>query len=341
VLPLDRTRGGSLVVVGDLAAMANLGDYGSALVAPVAAVTPLDGILAGAGAMTVTHLAGPPLPPGAEGVIGAADAVVVVAGLDFFDEGEGYIFVGDRASLDLADSRRAGQVDLITEVATATPRTIVVLEGSGPFAMPWLPAVQAVLTAWYPGAAGGTAIAEVLFGDVNPSGRLPLSFPVAETDLPPFDNTSPVVPYGLFHGYRWLDRTGAAPLFPFGFGLSYTTFAHANLQLARTAIPPDGRLRLTVDVTNTGARAGAEVVQVYVAAEGSAVERAPKVLADFARVHLEAGETRTVPLEVRAADLAYYDVVAGAWQTENLTYRVRVGRSDRDLPLEASFTIAP
>jgi len=170
--------------------------------------------------------------------------------------------------------------------------------------MPWLDQVGAVLMAWYPGEAGGTAIAEVFFGDVNPSGKLPVTFPRAESDLPPFDDTSPAVQYGYFHGYRYLDRNDTAPLFPFGFGLAYTTFRYSNLAITPATASPWGRVRVTADVTNTGPVAGDEVAQLYVGYRGSRVDRAVRDLKAFARVHLEPGETRTVPFEVRAPDLA-------------------------------------
>jgi beta-glucosidase len=336
-LPVDRAQVGSVVVVGSLAAVANLGDTGSSNVAPTTAVSPLDGITAGAGAVPVTHVAGPVFSPADQAAIAAAGAAVVVVGLTAADEGESIVGAGDRVGLDLP----GGQDQLVADVAALNPRTIVVLEGSGPVTMPWLGDVAAVLMAWYPGQQGGTAIADVLFGDVSPSGHLPLTFPVAEADLPPFDNVSTAVTYGAYHGYRWLDRNGVAALFPFGFGLSYTTFEYADLRIAPTTLSPWGRLHVTVDVTNTGGVAGDEVVQLYVSYPGSAVDHAVRDLAAFARVHLEPGQTRTVPLEVRAADLAYWDVGAAAWTVEPITYDVHVGPSVADLPLSGSVTVVP
>jgi beta-glucosidase len=334
-LPLERSQVGSIVVVGDLAAVANLGDHGSSSVTPSFAVTPLDGILAGAGGVPVTHVAGPPLSPGDQAAVAAAGAVVVVAGLTFADEGEGLVAAGDRDGLGLS----AAQEAMIGAVAALNSRTIVVLEGGSAIAMPWVADVPAILMAWYPGQLGGNAIADVLFGDVNPSGKLPITFPVAEADLPPFDNVSLAVTYDYYHGYRHLDRNGTDPLFPFGFGLSYTTFQYSNLALARSTVHPRGRIRATVDVTNTGAVAGDEIAQLYVGALGSGVDRAVKELKAFARVHLEPGETRTVPFEVPAADLAFWDVAASRWEIEPISYRVRVGASSRDLPLEATFAV--
>jgi beta-glucosidase len=336
-LPLSRAQVGSVVVVGGLATVANMGDTGSSNVAPTTAVSPLDGIVARAGGVTVTHIPGPALSSADQAFIAAAGAVVVVVGLTAADEGESIVGAGDRVSLDLP----GGQNQLVAEVAALNPRTVVVLEGSGPVTMPWLRDVAGLLMAWYPGQQGGYAIADVLFGDVNPSGRLPLTFPVAEADLPPFDNVGLAVTYGYYHGYRWLDRNGVAPLFPFGFGLAYTTFQYANLTIAPPMLSPWGRLRVTVDVTNTGTVAGDEVAQLYVSYPGSVADRAVRDLKAFARVHLEPGETRTVPLDVRAADLAYWDVGAGAWTVEAITYGVHVGPSSADLPLSGAFTVAP
>jgi len=336
-LPLDPARVHSLVVVGPLAAMADLGDHGSSLVVPATAVSPLDGIRARAGGVTVAYVDTSPPSPADLALIAAADAAVVVVGLTFQDEGEGLITIGDRSSLALPRE----QDGLVAAVAAANPRTIVVLEGSGALLMPWLGQVSAVLMAWYPGEAGGTAIAEVLFGEVNPSGKLPVTFPRAESDLPPFDNTSPAVQYGYFHGYRYLDRNDTAPLFPFGFGLAYTTFRYSNLAITPATVSPWGRVRVTADVTNTGPVAGDEVAQLYVGYGGSRVERAARDLKAFARVHLEPGETRTVPFEVRAPELAYWDTGAGAFVVEPIAYTVEVGPSSRDLPLAGAFAVSP
>jgi beta-glucosidase len=335
-LPLDRSRITSLAVVGSLASIANLGDQGSSVVAPSFAMTPLDGIRELGGAIDVRYVPGPPLSAQDQDAVATADAAVVMAGLAPQDEGEGGGGpTGDRITLELDTD----QEELITAVAALNPRTIVVLEAGSAVTMPWVSAVPAILFAWYPGQMGGQAIAEVLFGEINPSGRLPLSFPRDEEDLPKFDNLHAAVRYGYFHGYRWLDRRRVAPLFAFGSGLSYTTFRYSNLELSPPSIGPFGRLRVTVDVTNTGDVAGDEVVQLYVATGPSQVVRAVRDLRDFTRVHLEPGQTRTVPLEVRARDLAYWDVNANAWRVEPTSYRLQVGRSSRSLPFAASFTV--
>ena len=207
--------------------------------------------------------------------------------------------------------------------------------------MPWLADVEGLVMAWYPGEQGGTAIADVLFGDVNPSGKLPVVFANAESDLPPFDNVSLAVTYDYYYGYRYLDRHAIAPLFPFGFGLSYTTFQYANLTVTPATIGPYGRVRVTADVTNAGTVAGDEVAQLDVGYQGSSVDRPVRELKAFARVHLEPGQTRTVALDVRAADVAYWDTSAGAFVAEPITYDVQVGSSSQDLPLSGTFAITP
>jgi beta-glucosidase len=335
LLPLARAANPSVVVVGDLAGVGNIGDRGSSNVNPSSIISALDGIEAVASGVTVTHVAGPPLAPADEAAVAAANAVIVVVGLTAADEGEGQVSAGDRDGLGLSPEEDA----LVAAVAAKNPRTIVVLEGGSAITMPWAASVPAILMAWYPGQRGGTAIGEVLFGDVNPSGRLPLAFPVAEADLPPFDNTSLSITYQLLHGQRWLDARGTQPLFPLGHGLSYTTFRYANLRIASSARAAGGRVRVLADVTNDGPVAGDEVAQLYVSFPGSRVERAPKELKAFARVTLAPGETKTVVLDVRAADLAFWDTAASAFVVERLAYGVHVGPSARDLPLTGTFTL--
>jgi beta-glucosidase len=176
---------------------------------------------------------------------------------------------------------------------------------------------------------GGHAFADVLLGRVNPSGKLPLSFPRSAFDLPFFDRDAPAITYDLWHGYRKLERDGVEPAFPFGFGLSYTTFAYRHLRLAQDSLGSAETLVATVEVTNTGSVAGDEVVQLYIGAQGSVVERASKELKAFARVGLSPGETHVVRLEVPIADLAYYDDKRG-WVVEPIEYEVIVGRHAHD-----------
>jgi beta-glucosidase len=225
-------------------------------------------------------------------------------------------------------------------VASHNPRTIVLLEGSGAIVMEdWVAQVQGLMEVWYPGLEGGNAIANVLFGDVNPSGKLPVTFPQSEAQLPPFINDQSDVTYSYLHGYRYVDSMSEDPRFPFGFGLSYTTFALSNLTLSATTIAATGSLMASVEVTNSGTRDGDDVVQLYVGYPGSTVQRAPHDLKGFSRVHLAAGQTKTVTLPLAAQDVAYYDTSTSTWKVEALTYSVLVGSSSRDLPLSAQFAV--
>jgi beta-glucosidase len=335
-LPLERSGLVSIVVVGALANTENLGDTGSSNVKPSYVITPLEGIQDRAGAVTVTYVAGDPLTPADETTIAAANAAIVVAGLTKLDEGEGLVGAGDRDGLDLSSEKE----QLISDVAGLNGRTIVVLEGGGSIVMEnWVDQVEGILMAWYPGQEGGHAIADVLFGDTNPSGKLPITFPASEDQLPEFDNTSLEVTYDYYHGYRYLDRNLTDPRFPFGHGLSYTTYAYSNLTISDTTLAPDGTLQVGFDVTNAGSVAGKEIAQLYVSYLGSSVDRPVRDLKGFAKVELDPAETKRVTLELEAEDLAYYDVGAGRWVVEPISYVVQIGPSSRDLPLGASFQI--
>jgi len=236
-----------------------------------------------------------------------------------------------------------GQDGLIEAVANANPHTVVVLETGNPVTMPWLDHVAAVLAAWYPGQEGGRAIADVLFGAVNPAGRLPITFPRHDSDLarPALpnlgraDGAAVSIDYteGADVGYRRFARLGIAPLFAFGFGLSYTHFEYDNLTVT------GGRtLSVSFDVRNTGARAGADVPQVYLtAAAGTPVFR----LIGFERVMLEAGAVRRVTLEADPRLLAFYDERRGKWDAKRGIYRVGVGRSADDVSLRGEAGVSP
>ncbi len=336
-LPLDESALSRLAVVGLLADTPNTGDTGSSNTSPSFIVTPLQGIEEAVGsAVTIDHIGKDSLEPADETFIQQADAAIVVSGLTSDDEGEGLIAAGDRLELGLSPER----VALIQNVAALNPRTIVVLEGGSAITMgDWLPDIEALLMAWYPGQMGGHAIANLLFGDANPSGKLPLTIPRSVDDLPPFDAISKSVTYQYFHGYRHIDREGLDPQFEFGFGLSYTTFAIDELQADRSSAAAEDIVRFSVDVTNTGSVAGAEVVQLYVTYPGSVVARANLELKGFQKVTLEPGETQTVEIELPVNSLAYYDVAESAWVLEGLTHEVHVGTSSRDLPLSTTLTV--
>lgn len=322
-----------VVVLGKLADTPNTGDHGSSRVYPPHVVTPLEGIRAAvAGRATVTYDAGKD-PLAAARLARAADLAVVVVGYTHKQEGE-YVMTkgGDRDDLRL----RAEDEALIQAVASETPRCVVVIEtGSAVITEAWRARVPAILVAWYPGMEGGHALADLLLGRVNPSGKLPVVFPRAPDQLPFFDKDAKAITYEYYHGYRLLDQQGADPAFPFGWGQSYTTYAYANARVTNADVPASRPVEVKVDVTNAGARAGEEVVQAYVSYEESTVDRPPKELKAFTRVALQPGETQTVTLAIDPASLAYYDIEAREWRIEKMAYRVLVGPSSRDEDLLA------
>lgn len=367
LLPLDRAGVKTIAIVGHLADADNTGDHGSSHVTPPYCTSALRGLrdYLGAGA-TVLHADGADLVEVGR-IATDADAVVVVAGTRWDDVGEYVAFPknmrpsgpaekgrmrvklpflhpidmsgGDYVPLSL----KARDLDVIRAASRANPRCIVALVGGSVFTMEeWKHDVPAILMAWYFGMEGGHALARVLFGEVNPGGKMPLTTPRHESQLPFFDEYADTIEYGPYHGYTLFDKTGEEPAYPFGFGLSYTTYAYRNLRVATPRIAPDGRIEVTVDVTNTGARAGEEVVQLYVGFEGSRVDRPVKLLRAFAKVALTPGETRTVRLTVAASDLAWYNVEKQTWEVEPMEYGLFVGGSSRpsDL-LTAAFTVAP
>jgi beta-glucosidase len=211
--------------------------------------------------------------------------------------------------------------------------------------MPWLDQVAGVLQAWYPGQECGNAIADVLFGAVNPAGRLPQTFPVRLEDNPtyinyPGENGRVRYGEGIFVGYRYYEQKKITQLFPFGFGLSYTTFGYDNLRLSAERIAPDGELMVTIDVTNTGARAGQEVVQLYVCDTHARLARPPKELKGFAKVALAPGETKTITLKLGMRALAYFDDARAAWVAEAGPFELLIGSSAQDIRAHASFTLS-
>jgi len=288
---------------------------------------------------------GQPLPASAvaeaAAVAARADYAVVCIGTTGEWETEGE----DRWGVDLPGR----QDELVSAVVRANPKTVVVLQTGGPIRMPWLDAVPAVVQAWFPGQEAGHAIADVLLGKAEPGGRLPQTFPRSLDDDPTrplardvqYPGAGGKVEYreGLFTGYRHVDRAGTQPLFPFGFGLSYASFELSDLAVARARVSPGETVSIHVTVKNTSTRAGSTVVQAYVRDLVASLERPDKELKAFAKVHLDAGQARTVQLMLDMRSLAYFDDAQQAWIAEEGDFEVLVGQSSADLPLRARFAL--
>ena len=260
----------------------------------------------------------------------AADIAIVFAGLPGIYESEGF----DRAHMRLPEQHDR----LIEAVCAANPRTAVVLSNGAPVEMPWVAAPAAIVEGYLGGQAGGAAIADVLFGAVNPSGKLAETFPLRQADVPAdrwFPGSGRQAPYreGLYVGYRYFDSADAPVLFPFGHGLAYTTFEYANLACSARVFDQGGRLEVTFDLTNTGDRAGSEVVQLYVHSAAASVYRPAQELRAFTRVPLAPGETKAVTLTLDDAAFAIYDPVGAGWVVEAGEVEMRLGASSRDIRL--------
>lgn len=257
-------------------------------------------------------------------------AIVCVSTMGTESEGR------DRPSMDLPDN----QAELIRAVAAVNRRTIVVLNNGTPVTMTnWLKSVPGLVEAWFPGQEGGAAITSILFGDVNPSGKLPDTFGANRSDYPDFGNfpgKDHEVDYaeGIYVGYRHFEKAKIQPLFPFGFGLSYTTFKYRDLTLSSTTLKPDGSLIVRVKVTNTGKRAGEEVAQLYVHDLKPVIDRPIKELKGFGKVSLQPGETKTVEFAITPRDFAYFDVPGRQWKANEGDYEIEIGASSRDIRLK-------
>ncbi|MDA0977861.1 MAG: glycoside hydrolase family 3 C-terminal domain-containing protein [Proteobacteria bacterium] len=335
LLPLSPDM--KLAVIGDLADAINLGDRGSSFVTSKEVITPLKGLQNYSTATDITWFGS----DASLASLGDYDFCIVVAGLTYREEGE---FIptqqqeaegselargGDRADLRLPAEQEA----LIQAVAAQARQTLVLLEGGSAIEVsPWVDSVDALMMIWYPGCEGGNALARVLFGDVSPSGRLPVSFPRSVRQLMDWDINALDIPHNLYHGYRYLDHHGEEPQYPFGFGLGYTRFALDGLQVERE----DNGLLVTLTVTNVGDRSGATVPQLYVSYLDSAVPRVPKELKGFGRVELEAGETVDLLMWVADSDLCFFDPSDG-WTLEPCGYLLRAGFSSAALELESEW----
>ena len=274
----------------------------------------------------------------AKAMAAMADVVVIAAGFNDSTESEG---------ADRTFRLPPGQDELVAAMAEANENTVVVMTSGGAVDMnAWIDDVPALLQAWYPGQEGGTAIAEILFGDVNPSGHLPATFERRWPDNPAYPSYYPVpgtltIEYkeGVFVGYRGFEENGVEPLFPFGHGLSYTSFKYSNLSISPDTTG-DGVVEVSFDVSNTGERAGADVAQIYVADRHSDIARPPKELKGFAKVHLQPGATQRVTVHLDRRSFAYYDVEARGWTATPGSFDVLIGSSSAVIELRGKVTLS-
>ncbi|MBV9284261.1 MAG: glycoside hydrolase family 3 C-terminal domain-containing protein [Acidimicrobiia bacterium] len=328
VLPLDAKHDKSIAVIGsDAGPQAQTAGGGSAAVVAPYVVTPEQAIAKRAAKVgaSVTYDDGSN-PASAAVAARKADVAIVFASL-FTEEDR------DQSTLDLPANENA----LVAAVSAANPNTVVVLNSGSAVVMPWVDQVKGVVESWYPGQEDGNAVAAVLFGDVNPSGKLPVTFPSSQALMPTsrpdrWPGIAGQVQYseGLDVGYRWYDDNHVDPAFPFGFGLSYTSFSFGNLHVSPTQV--------TVDVTNTGERPGADVVQLYVTQPKQSGEP-PRQLAGFQRVELDPHRTKTVTVPIDRRSLSFWDPGLHRWKELAGSYTVEVGDSSRNLPWRGQFTV--
>ena len=339
VLPFNATRLKSIALIGPFAVKAMTGGGGSSHVVPLYAVDPLDGLRSRAGDKVAVNLNDGNDIPQAVSAARAADVAIVMVG-DNEREGRDHLI-----SLD------GTQDQLVQAVAAANPHTVVVVKSGSAVLMPWADKVPAILEAWYPGEEDGNAVADVLFGDYNPSGKLPITFPKNLSDVPAgtpeqYPGVDKVAHYseGVFVGYRHYDAKGIDPLFPFGHGLSYTSFTYKDLKISPSDITLNGKNEPTVNVdlnvSNTGTVAGAEVVQLYLGMPSSSeVPQPPKQLKAFQKITLNPREKGHVHLVLDARSLSYWDVKRHDWAVAPGAYKIMVGSSSRDIRLQGETKI--
>lgn len=371
LLPLDPSKPHNILVVGENAVKMMTVGGGSSSLKVQRETSPLDGLRAQAPAgSTVVWERGYVGDPTGEynGVTSGQDLSesrsadrLIADAADAARRADVVIFVGglnkatgqdcedsDRESLALPYNQDA----VIEALVAANPRTVVVNVSGNAVAMPWADKVPAILQAWFLGSESGNSLADVIFGHVNPSGKLPMTFPVRLDDVAAHavgeypgtkraDSDIVDIRYneGVLVGYRWFDTKKIRPLFAFGHGLSYTTFGYGKLSADASKIGPDGALTLSVDVTNTGSRAGAETVQLYISDTKASVKRPAKELKNFAKIYLEPGQTKTVTFTVRPSDLAFFDAGAHAWKAEPGEFRAHVGAASDDIRSSLRFVL--
>jgi beta-glucosidase len=332
-LPFNINELDNLAVIGPLADMKNTGDHGSSNVRQKNIITPLQGIKNIVGSkINIIQNDGSDIEV-AQQIAQSVDSTVVVVGYTFKDEGE-YIpriskGLGDRINLGL----REDDIKLIDAISKVNKKCVVVLVGgSAILTEEWKGKVPSILMAWYSGMEGGHALANILFGKVNPSGKLPFTIPKDQAHLPYFDIYTDEIEYGYYHGYTLMEKENIEPAFPFGFGLSYTKYSYKNIRVESI----DEEISVSVDVSNIGTIAGEEIVQLYVGFEDSSVDRPIKLLRGFKRVALKPNETKTVSIEVKKKNLAWYNPENNAWEVENIEYTIYIGASSNNKDLLAA-----
>jgi beta-glucosidase len=361
ILPLEKTSVKTIAVIGSLASVAQTGDHGSSRVFTTSLISPLEALqYYFEGSTTKVLTASNSDLAKVKEVSAQADVVLVVAGTTYLDEGEfigngqirdkknpnkknfitktGVLAVGgDRAYLHLHQT----DIDVIKAAASINKRVVVSLvAGSAVTVEEWHEEVSAIIQTFYNGQEGGHALARLLFGEVNPSGKLPFTVPVSENDLPPFDSYAAEVDYGYYHGYTLLDKELILPRYPFGYGLSYTKFQLSDLQKELGDV-----LQLSLNVTNIGSREGAEVVQVYIGLEpqqggSNQLDVPQKLLRGFAKVNLLAGEQKHITITIPLTELAHYDPEVEESVVLKGNYNFWVGNSsDDEQMLKGSFVV--
>lgn len=331
-----------IAVIGALAQFPRYQGTGSSIVNPTILSSALDGFKALG--LEISYYPGYLLKGGEspalveEAVVAAnnSDAAVIFAGLTGDYESEGF----DRSTLSMPEN----QNELIRRVAAAQPDTVVVLAGGAPVEMPWLPQVKAVLNMLLPGQAGGLAAADLLIGKVNPGGKLAATYPINYADVPSagfYEEGGRQAQYreSIYVGYRYYDKAGKKVLFPFGHGLSYTTFEYRDLRLSSNEIQADGGLKVAVTVKNTGDRDGAEIVQLYIGDLKPGIFRPEKELRDFHKVFLKKGEEQKVVFTLDSRAFSFYDPDSRAWIVPEGEYQISIGASSRDIRLRERVTV--
>ena len=324
LLPLNIEGIETLAIIGSLADLKNTGDRGSSSVDQPNIVTPLQGFRNQIGSkVKILYNNGKKL-DNAQKIAQSADAVVIVVGYTYKDEGEYLPLLkrgeGDRIDLGL----KSKEVELIKSVSNVNQNCIVVLIGGSAIIIEeWKEKVPAILMAWYSGMEGGNALADIILGKVNPSGKLPFSIPTDPSHLPFFDKDADEIEYGYYHGYCLMDKQAIQPAFPFGFGLSYTEFKYENLNVSLS----DDSIIATVDVINIGNMKGEEVIQLYIGFEDSEIDRPRKLLKGFRKVEIKPRETKHVSITVNKNDLSYFNPETKNWEIEKIKYVVFVGPS--------------